>query len=255
MNLGIIGKGVVGTAIKKGFEDIGHTVSYHDIKHNTRIEDVLESEIIYVTVGTPSNDKGYCDISSVVSVVQELANLKYKGILAIKSTIIPGTYSKLKKIFDEERLCTVPEFLREKHAIEDFKNNHNVLVIGTNNQICADKVVESHGDYPKAVYTMTPEECEFVKYFSNVFKAVKVTFANSFGKICDKFNVDYEHVMLAYSLENVAETSYLRYNSKFKGFGGMCLPKDVKALAKLVEDQKVDVGLFDFILNENKKFL
>lgn len=255
MVIGIIGVGVVGSAIKQGFQDLGHIIKIHDIKLNTTIENVLDTDIIYLCLPTNSDIDGSCNIKEISKTIKLLSNKKYKGIIAIKSTIIPGTYTKLTKLFYKERLCTVPEFLREKHAVEDFKNNHNVLVIGTNNEICADKVIESHGDYPKAVYTITPEECEFVKYFSNVFKAVKITFANSFGKICDKFNIDYEHVMLAYNLENVAETSYLRYNSKFKGFGGMCLPKDVKALAKLVEDQKVDVGLFDFILNENKKFL
>ena len=81
-----------------------------------------------------------------------------------------------------------------------------------------------------------------------------ITFANSFGKICDKFNIDYSKVLLAYSLENVAETSYLKYSKEFKGFGGMCLPKDVKALASLAAAENIDVNLFKFILQENKKF-
>ena len=255
MVIGIIGVGVVGSAIKKGFEDLGHTVKIHDIKLNTSIKDILDTDIVYLCLPTNSNKDGSCDIQQVLWTIDALSDSDYKGIVAVKSTIIPGTYKKLKIFFDENRLCLVPEFLREKYALEDFKNNHNVLVIGTVNDKCAKIVEQCHGDYPDSVCIMKPEEVEFVKYFSNVFKALKVTFANSFGKICDKFNIDYESVLLAYQLENVAETSYLRYNNELKGFGGMCLPKDVKALAKLVEKEEIDVNLFDFILKENKKFL
>ena len=116
-------------------------------------------------------------------------------------------------------------------------------------------VINCHGDYPKNVIELTPQEAEFVKYYSNVFKAVKITFANSFGKICDKFNIDYSSVLKAFELENVKETSYLKYSKELGGFGGMCLPKDVQALSKLVEKEDIDVNLFKFILEENEKFI
>ena len=137
MVIGIIGVGVVGSAIKQGFQDLGHIIKIHDIKLNTTIENVLDTDIIYLCLPTNSDIDGSCNIKEISKTIKLLSNKKYKGIIAIKSTIIPGTYTKLTKLFDKERLCTVPEFLREKHAVEDFKNNHNVLVIGTNNEICA----------------------------------------------------------------------------------------------------------------------
>ena len=255
MKIGVIGIGVVGTAIKQGFEDLGHTVKIHDIKLDTSIKDVLDTEIVYLCLPTNSSDDGSCNTEALIWTVDALSDHNYKGIIAIKSTIIPGTFDKLKIMFDSQRLCHVPEFLREKHAYDDFTKNHNVLIIGTPNDKCSEAVIKSHGNYPKKVYKMKPEEAEFVKYFSNVFKAVKITFANSFGKICDKYNVDYSKVLLAFALENVAETSYLRYNKEFKGFGGMCLPKDVRALSKLVEKENINVDLFKFILQENEKFI
>ena len=254
MKIGIIGVGVVGTAIKKGFEDLGHSVSVHDIKLNTSIKDVIDTEIVYLCLPTNSNENGSCNTEALIWTVDALSDNDYKGIVAVKSTMIPGTFDKLKIMFDSSRLCHVPEFLREKHAYDDFTKNHNVLIIGSNNTECTETVKKCHGKYPKSVLELKPEEAEFVKYFSNVFKAVKVTFANSFGKICDKFNIDYSKVLLAYSLENVAETSYLKYSKEFKGFGGMCLPKDVKALASLADAENIDVNLFKFILQENKKF-
>ena len=81
MDIGIVGLGVVGTACKNGFEKIGHIVKYHDVKFYTNIEDVLDSEVCFVSVPTPSNEDGSCDISIVEEVVGQLNDLKYKGSL------------------------------------------------------------------------------------------------------------------------------------------------------------------------------
>ena len=255
MKIGVIGVGVVGTAIEQGFRDLGHIVKTHDIKFNTRIENVLDTKIVFLCLPTNPDRRGECNTKPIFQVVRRLNHLKYKGIIAIKSTIIPGTYAELKKEFDEERMCHVPEFLREKFAYEDFTENHNVLVVGAPNYDVSRIVINCHGNYPKNVIEMKPEEAEFVKYFSNVFKAVKITFANSFGKICDEFDIDYNSVLKAFELENVKETSYLKYSDELRGFGGMCLPKDVQALSKLVENKNIDVNLFKFILDENEKFI
>ena len=255
MKIGVIGVGVVGTAIEQGFRDLGHIVKTHDIKFNTRIENVLDTKIVFLCLPTNPDRRGECNTKPIFQVVRRLNHLKYKGIIAIKSTIIPGTYAELKKEFDEERMCHVPEFLREKFAYEDFTENHNVLVVGAPNYDVSRIVINCHGNYPKNVIEMKPEEAEFVKYFSNVFKAVKITFANSFGKICDEFDIDYNSVLKAFELENVKETSYLKYSDELRGVGGMCLPKDVQALSKLVENKDIDVNLFKFILDENEKFI
>mgnify|MGYP003135718522 FL=1 len=255
MKIGVIGVGVVGTAIEQGFKDLGHIVKTHDIKHNTKIENVLDTKLVFLCLPTNPNRKGECDTKALFQVVRRLNHLRYKGIIAIKSTIIPGTYNELSKEFDEERMCHVPEFLREKFAYEDFTENHNVLVVGAPNYNVARIVINCHGYYPKNIIELSPQEAEFVKYYSNVFKAVKITFANSFGKICDKFDVDYSSVLKAFELENVKETSYLKYSKDLGGFGGMCLPKDVQALSKLVDNEGIEVDLFKFILEENEKFI
>ena len=100
MDIGIVGLGVVGTACKNGFEKLGHIVKYHDVKFYTNIEDVLDTEVCFVSVPTPSNEDGSCDISIVEEVVGQLNVLKYKGIhfkhITIKSGdvvhIQPGMY-------------------------------------------------------------------------------------------------------------------------------------------------------------------
>ena len=250
MIIGIIGLGVVGSAIQKGFQELGHEVLVHDIRLNTSIDDVLSAELIYLCLPTPSSVDGSCDTSILKKVIKQLNSKKYEGIVAVKSTIIPGTYKELSTLIDRDRLILVPEFLREKFAYEDFTSRHNVLVIGTNNLKNISPVLVSHGNYPKAVKIISPEECEFVKYFSNVFKAYKTLFANSFGNLCDIHNVDYSKVLDVYRAENVEETSYLKY---IGGFAGMCLPKDTNALAKLAENTEVET--FKFLLEENKKYI
>ena len=89
MKIGIVGLGVVGTAVKEGFENIEHEVVFHDIKFNTNIKDILNTEICYICVPTPSAHDGSCNTSIVESVVEDLNDLRYQGIIAIKSTVTP----------------------------------------------------------------------------------------------------------------------------------------------------------------------
>lgn len=255
MKLGIIGKGVVGTAIKRGFEYIGHEVSYHDIKHDTKIQDVLDSEIIYVSVGTPSAEDGSCDISSVLSVVKELADLDYSGIVAVKSTVKPGTTDELVKKYTNLTLAFVPEFLRERCAYEDFIHNNSILIVGTESDEAYSKIVESHGILPTHKVKATIIEAELMKYFSNTYKAMRIIFANSFYKLAEHFGANYNVIKDAFLLHAVEEGHYLRVNKDFGfGYGGMCLPKDTKAMKNLVKERGLDLEVFEFLDRENAKF-
>ena len=129
MNIGIVGIGVVGNACKFGFELLGHNVFAHDIVLETTIHTVLDTEVVFICVPTPKNDDGSGDISIVEEVIADLKANKYCGIVAIKSTVVPGTV----KSFREKtgmNICFVPEFLRERCAITDFTENHDVCIVG-----------------------------------------------------------------------------------------------------------------------------
>ena len=244
MKLGIIGKGVVGTAIKQGFEHIGHQVSYHDIKHDTKIEDVLDAEIIYICVGTPSAADGSCDITAVLSVVKELAELDYSGIVAVKSTVKPGTTQTLVEKYPNLTLAFVPEFLRERCAYEDFVHNNSILIVGTDSDEVYSKIVESHGILPTHKVKSTIIEAELMKYFSNTYKAMRIIFANSFYKLAEHFGANYNVIKDAFLLHAVEEGHYLRVNKDFGfGYGGMCLPKDTKAMSNLVKEKELDLTI------------
>ena len=99
MNIGIIGLGVVGNACKSGFEKIGHIVKVHDVKLNTKISDVLDTDICFVSVPTPANDDWSCNTTIVEDVVKQMNDLKYDKPLCIKSTIEPGTIKTLRNKF------------------------------------------------------------------------------------------------------------------------------------------------------------
>ena len=254
MKIGVIGRGFVGGAITNGFENQGHEVLVHDTKLNTKIENVLESRLLYICVPTPSSEDGSCNTDIVESVLIELSELNYDGSVCIKSTIVPGTTQKFRQQFNNLNISFVPEFLREKTAVEDFLYNNNVLVIGSEDDETISLVKESHGVLPTHTVTMTPTEAELTKYFSNTYKAMRVTFANAFYNLCQTMGSDYDKVRDAFLFHGVGDGHYLKVNKQYGGFGGTCLPKDSKALAKLVDDLGLPMDIFKVIVSDNDKF-
>tara|TARA_B100001996_G_C18651923_1_gene589737 strand:+ start:98 stop:895 length:798 start_codon:yes stop_codon:yes gene_type:complete len=254
MEIGIVGIGVVGSAIKHGFEKLGHKTYVHDIKINTKIEDVCKSEIVFICVPTPSKANGDCDTVIVESVISDLSKLHYGGLVAIKSTVKPGTTERLISNFPNLNISFVPEFLRERCAIADFLENHDLCVIGTDNLDAFSLIKKAHGKYPKNFVHLSTTEAEFVKYFNNVYNAMLITFANNFYDICTKMGADYSKIKNAVSLRDNIVDKYLDCNDNFRGFGGVCLPKDTKALVNLGKELGLNGSLFETLINENQKY-
>lgn len=253
MRIGIVGLGVIGSAAQYGFQKLGHKVKIHDIKLSTQLKDLLDSEIIYICVPTPSHEDGSCNVSIVESVIDNLHTLNYDKIIAIKSTVEPGTTEKLINIYKNELICFVPEFLRERCAISDFTENHDLLAIGTNNFVVYGKIKESHGSYPKNIKQISPTEAELLKYYSNIYNAMRIIFANEMYELANRLRADYSNIKEAYCLRNTKDM-YLDVNENFRGYGGVCLPKDTKAIAALCRKLGLDLKLFDMIDSENNKF-
>lgn len=254
MRVGIIGsRGVVGGACSFGFKKLGHTVKEHDLSINTSIEDVCSTDLCFLCVPTPSTEEGACDVSIIESCIESLDNLGYSGVVAIKSTVTPGTTAKLQKK-TKIRLCFVPEFLRERCAITDFVEMHDLLAVGTEDDHIFDMIKEAHGNFPNSVVQLSPTEAEFLKYYSNCFNAMKIIFANEFFEVCKELGADYRKIKDAYVKRGMAKDVYLDVNKNWRGYAGMCLPKDVKAMGSLVNDLGLDLSLFEFLDLENKKF-
>lgn len=257
MKIGIIGIGVVGGAVKYGMEKLGHDVRIHDIRLDTNIIDLINTDINFICVPTPENKDGSCDISIVESVIENLCDMGYGGIIAIKSTVVPGATKELIIKYGNQNICFVPEFLRERHAISDFTENHDVCVIGADGSYGKwnfDKIKKAHGKYPQKFVLMTTTEAELCKYFSNIFNAMRVTFANGFYEVCEKLGARYSVVKDAVVQRPTIIDLYLDCNKKFRGFAGVCLPKDTAAFAKLAKDLGVDAGIFSVIVEDNKLY-
>jgi UDPglucose 6-dehydrogenase len=253
MKIGIVGVGVVGETLEYGFKRLGHEVAVHDTRWPaSNIEAVLDSRIVFVCVPTPSLLGGGCDISIVEDVVRRLAVLAYQGLVAIKSTVVPGTTDMLLQSYGV-RIAFCPEFLREKATYTDFYENHEVLITGTISYLDSELLAEAHGHLPKAVVDMAPIEAELAKYFCNALNATRIIFANQFFEICEKLDADYTLIKNTVAKRASVGQHYLDCNHNFRGFGGACLPKDLAALAALVREQKMPAPLFEWLLEQNEK--
>lgn len=255
MKVGIVGLGIIGKACQYGFEKLGHEVLVHDILFNTALIDLIYCDIIYICVPTPQNEDGSCDTSIVESTINGLNQMHYRGVIAIKSTVKPTTTQKLIDQYGYAmHICFVPEFLRERCSITDFTENHDLLAIGTHEYGIFEVIRKCHGKYPKQIVQLSPTEAELLKYYSNVFNAMRIVFANEMFEICQSVNANYSKIKDAFVLRGTTKDMYLDVNENFRGYGGVCLPKDTAALAAFAKELNLNMDLFHVIDEENKKF-
>jgi UDPglucose 6-dehydrogenase len=208
---------------------------------------------VFVCVPTPQAADGSCNTSIIESVIQELQDYTYKGIVAIRSTVVPGFTQRMIDTYKNLTICFVPEFLRERCAADDFINNHKLLAIGTHDIWVYRKLVKAHGDLPEHTEHLTPSEAEVLKYYNNVYAALRVTFANVMYEICNKLDCDYTTIKNAYIKTGKAVDMYLDVSPGLRGYGGMCLPKDTQAIAALLNQLNLDFDLIQSINNDNNK--
>ena len=259
MRVGIIGHmGVVGGAVRHGLERIGRTVVGYDLRAPaTKLDHVLDTELVFLCLPTPSYSDGGCDAGLIADKAIQLEALGYKGLVVVKSTVTPGTTAELGRRHPNLRLAFCPEFLRERAAFVDFYENHDLCVIGVQGPgALADAALirAVHGDLPKAFAVMSTTEAELAKYYSNVFNALRIVFANEFFEVCRALGADYQVIKAAMVKRTTIPDVYLDCNENMRGFGGACLPKDTAAFAHLVDLLGLDLKLFRAIVDENKRF-
>lgn len=254
MKIGVIGLGVVGSAVFDGLYQLGHSMYYFDIsQQGSTLQNILSTDLVFICVPTETVDDR-CDLSQVYSTVRSLADSKYQGTVAIKSTVLPGTTQTLIQEYPDLEICFVPEFLRAKSALSDFVGEHDVLVVGTDDAVVYDKIVKSHGIIPKSTAMISPTEAEIVKYFSNIYNALRIVFANSMHEVCQSVGANYQNVLKTVTRRKGILSDYLYCSDNCKGFGGHCLPKDIQAFDSFVKSIGIDTELFSMIIKLNKKF-
>ena len=253
IKIGIIGLGMVGTPLKKYFEEKGFkrgkTLFCFDVdKKKGYNDDIDQAEIVFVCLPTPRKSDGSCNLDIINNTVKRFHNKKQ--VLVIKSTIEPGTVARLQKKYNCPILFN-PEFLTESRAWEDFVNPDRQIVGYTDKSLAHSSNVL--GLLPQGFFTspgslgtydfvrLTSSEAEMGKYAGNVFGAMKVVYGNILADFCDALEkalkkekieqrVDYDHVRKVIAHDSRIGDSWLDVkHGKYRGFGGFCFPKDTAA--------------------------
>lgn len=201
---------------------------------------IQDSEVIFICVGTPSKPDGAIDLSFVEQASKDIGKaLRTREdypIVVMKSTVVPGTTEKLviplledhsgKKAGVHFGVCVNPEFLREGKALSDFLSPDRV-VIGELDKKSGDVLNGLYLDFKCPIIRTDLKTAEMIKYASNAFLAAKISLINEIGNICKRLGIDVYEVAKGIGLDHRISPHFLDAGI---GFGGSCLPKDLRAL-------------------------
>lgn len=225
---------------------------------------VHNSEISFIVVGTPSTREGHLNLNDIYGVARQigeaLADKDAFHIVAIRSTVLPGTNAKVGEIIAEASgkvrgkdftVVSNPEFLREGTAVQDYMNPPLTL-IGTDSEIAEAKFRELYKDIPCEFVSVDIEVAEIMKFVNNTYHGLKIVFANEVGNICKALGIDSHKVMEVFCKDTQLNISPYYFKPGF-AYGGSCLPKDSKALCALAHDLSVDVPVINAISCSNEQ--
>ena len=273
MNIGVIGKGFVGSAVQFGFSpntgcDAEVRVYDKDPSKsvNTLEDTVNESDFIFLSVPTPSNKDGSINIDIVDSALNDISeivdenkqvfelSLRAKSVVLLRSTVTPGTTAKLQKKYKNLNIVFNPEFLTERSAKFDFINQSRFILGG--DDYCVDKVEElfkwRFGETTPIIKT-NYETAELIKYMGNCYFATKVSFLNEMRQIADRCGVDWDKAIEGFVRDGRIGHSHLAVpgpDGRF-GFGGSCFPKDIQAIINFAEELGVEPDVLKGVWNKN----
>ena len=266
--IGIIGRGFVGSAVEFGFSpntgcdaelrvyDKEPSKSLHSLE-----ETVNESDIIFLSVPTPSNKDGSMNLDIVRQVLQDISDVNQNphNIILLRSTVTPGTTRKLQEQFDNIRIVFNPEFLTERSAKFDFINQSR-FILG-----CGDSDLEKYqteevadlfrirfGESISIIQTNF-ETAELIKYMNNCFFATKVSFLNEMYQVAEKSGVDWDMALDGFVRDGRVGHSHMNVpgpDGKM-GFGGSCFPKDIQAIINYGESLDLNMNTLKGVWNTN----
>jgi nucleotide sugar dehydrogenase len=283
--IGIIGSGVVGSATGKGFHRLGHDVLFYDIAKQrlltlkeegyqiaSSVKDIIDkTDISFVCVNTPNNSSGEQDLSQLMSVLYDITNSlrrvdriheqqQHPHLIIFRSTMLPGTMRKVvinylqtncpsSRIGRDYDVCYNPEFLRQNTAFDDFFRPDRV-VIGEDRKGASQPLKEIYQQLTENIIVTSFEAAEMIKYTSNCFLSLKISFFNEIGLVCKQMGIDDKAVSLGVSMDKRIGN----YGTQFgKPFEGACLPKDTEALAGFIRNLQLNPDLLQVALDINRK--
>ena len=219
---------------------------------------VRDSDIVFIAVGTPSRrGDGYADLSFVFNAAEEIAKaINGYTLVVTKSTVPVGTGQKVKEIIKKANpnldfdVVSNPEFLREGSAIEDFMRPDRVVV-----GVETEKAKKIMSTLYRPLYLLeTPivytslESSELIKYASNAFLAVKISYINQMSDLCEKVGANIDDIAKGMGLDKRIGNKFLHTGP---GYGGSCFPKDTVALVKTANDSKSNISIVEETIKYN----
>ena len=225
---------------------------------------VLETDVSFVCVGTPSRANGNLDLGYIRRVCEEIGQvLRNKAgwhLVVIRSTVLPGTMRDMvvpvleresgKNAGRDFGLCHNPEFLREGTAVNDFHFPPQT-VIGELDKASGDVLAGLYEQIPAPMVRTELETAEMLKYVNNSWHALKIGFANEIGNLSKAFGVDAHAVMKIFCQDTKLNISPAYLMPGF-AFGGSCLPKDLRALTYQAKTQDLELPILTSILHSNE---
>lgn len=226
-------------------------------------EAIPGTDICFMCLPTPSNEDGSCDLSFLLSATKQVAESMENDLIVVnKSTVPMGTAAKVGETIHQTLtakgsslsfdVVSNPEFLREGSAVADSMHPNRIL-LGVESERASSAMHALYASFsvpPEKLLTTDIITAELAKYAANTMLASRISWMNVFSQLCDNMGGNIEGIRKAIGEDERIGPSYLCAGL---GFGGSCLPKDVKALRHCAESQGIDTSMLDSVLNVNAR--
>ena len=231
-------------------------------------EAIISTDLSIIAVGTPTTAQGHLNLSYILNVAEHFGevlrekvadNADAFHVIALRSTVIPGTCEKIAAMIEDRSGLTAnvhfavvsnPEFLREGTAVYDYYHPPLTL-IGTGSERAGLIVHSLYDELPAEVVVADIRTAEIMKYVNNTYHALKISFANEVGNICSSLGIDSHRVMDIFCKDRQLNISSYYFKPGF-AYGGSCLPKDLKGLQTLAHDLYLQVPVISSIHRTNE---
>jgi len=254
--IGIIGLGFVGGAIKEAM-DVGYNTKLVLVDpqkgYNNTIDDLRDCAGVFIAVPSPQGDDGSCDTSIMESILSQLKNINYTGVIISKCTAPPTVYEQLNNEFPN--LVHAPEFLTAANANADYANGKFAIIGGRIGAYLkeAERIIRLSQRNLEQVQYCSIGEASLAKYTINCFMSTKVVFMNEMYKLATTMGLDYNTIAVMVKMDKRFGTSHMQVpgpDGAF-GFGGACFPKDTSALLKIAEEQNIEMSVLNAAVKKN----